>query len=126
MGKVKQRRHHHQHKSNVRATAKHFYNLVIPNFRDESEIVKVQAASEEDIDIAVKAARAAFKSWRNVPGTDRGKLLYKLSQLAEEHKDILATIDTWDNGKPYGDAIADIEEVIEVFRVRRNCIIQHY
>ncbi|CAF9929016.1 MAG: hypothetical protein GOMPHAMPRED_005288 [Gomphillus americanus] len=86
------------------------------NPTDESEIAKVQAASEEDIDIAVKAARTAFKSWRNVSGTDRGKLLYKLSQLAEEHKDILATIDTWDNGKPYGDATVDIEEIIEVFR----------
>lgn len=86
--------------------------------RNESEIVKVQAGSSGDVDIAVGAARKAFKSWRNVVGTDRGKLLYKLSELAEKHKETLATIETWDNGKPYGDAIADMEEAIEVFRVR--------
>lgn len=30
--------------------------------------------------------------------TERGDLMYKLSQLVEEHKETLATIETWDNG----------------------------
>jgi aldehyde dehydrogenase (NAD(P)+) len=60
----------------------------------------VQAATTEDVDKAVAAARKAFKdpSWRDMPGTERGDLLYKLSQLVEEHKETLATIETWDNG----------------------------
>jgi aldehyde dehydrogenase (NAD+) len=49
----------------------------------------------------VAAARAAFKapSWRDLPGSQRGDLLYKLASLIEQHKETLATIETWDNGR---------------------------
>jgi acyl-CoA reductase-like NAD-dependent aldehyde dehydrogenase len=68
--------------------------------RDESEIASVEAASADDVDKAVAAARKAFKdsTWRDMASTERGDLLYKLSQLVEEHKETLATIETWDNG----------------------------
>jgi aldehyde dehydrogenase (NAD+) len=60
----------------------------------------VYAATEADVDKAVAAARAAFKNptWRDLPGTDRGDLLYKLATLVKEHREVLATIETWDNG----------------------------
>lgn len=60
------------------------------------------AAGEEDVDTAVKAARKALKdsSWKQLPGTDRGALMLKLADLIEQHKETLATIETWDNGKP--------------------------
>lgn len=68
---------------------------------DESEIASVYAASADDVDKAVAAARKAFNdpSWREMPGTERGDLMFKLVQLIEEHKEVLATIETWDNGK---------------------------
>ena len=67
---------------------------------DESEITSVYAAGEEDVDIAVKAARKALKdpSWKQLPATDRGVLMLKLADLIEQHKETLATIETWDNG----------------------------
>lgn len=70
------------------------------NPTDESEITSVHAASPDDVDKAVKAARKAFKdpSWRDLPGTERGDLLLKLSSLVEREKETLATIETWDNG----------------------------
>ena len=70
------------------------------NPSDESEITSVFAASVDDVDKAVKAARKAFKdpSWRDMPGTERGDLLLKLSALVEKEKETLATIETWDNG----------------------------
>ena len=83
---------------------------------DESEIATVSAATAEDVDTAVQAARKALKPWRRVPGTERGDLLRKLSDLSAQHKDLLATIETWDNGKPYADAMADVEELVEVFK----------
>ena len=50
-------------------------------------------------------------------GTQRADLLLKLSALAEKHAEILATIDTWDNGKPYNDSLTiDIAEVIQVYK----------
>ncbi|KAI9733079.1 MAG: mitochondrial aldehyde dehydrogenase [Cirrosporium novae-zelandiae] len=89
------------------------------NPSDESEIASVYAASEEDVDIAVKAARAAFRnpSWREMSPTDRGKLMIKLSELVEEHKETLATLETWDNGKPYSVALnEDLGEVSGTIR----------
>jgi aldehyde dehydrogenase (NAD+) len=69
----------------------------------ETEITSVHAAGPEDVDRAVAAARKAFNSssWRDLPPSERGDLLYKLSQLVEQHKEVLATIETWDSGKPY-------------------------
>lgn len=89
------------------------------NPTDESEICSVHAASADDVDNAVKAARAAFnhESWRDLPATDRGVLMYSLASLIESHRETLATIETWDNGKPYSVALdEDLTEVISCFR----------
>jgi aldehyde dehydrogenase (NAD+) len=86
--------------------------------RNETEIASVYAASAADVDTAVAAARKAFKdpSWRDLSGTDRGNLLIKLSDLVVKHKETISTIETWDNGKVYGDSMGDIEEVQAVFK----------
>lgn len=68
----------------------------------EIEITTVEAAGAEDVDRAVKAAKAAFKAdiWKKLPATERGRLLVRLSELLEEKKELFASIDAWDNGKP--------------------------
>ncbi|KAG8162629.1 hypothetical protein KVR01_007107 [Diaporthe batatas] len=73
------------------------------NPTNANEIVSVEAATSEDVDKAVQAARAALNhaSWRDLPATDRGKLMSRLAELMEQHRETLATIETWDNGKPY-------------------------
>ncbi|KEY71538.1 hypothetical protein S7711_08918 [Stachybotrys chartarum IBT 7711] len=78
------------------------------------EIVSVQAASSGDVDRAVSAARTAFvdPEWRDLAPAQRGALLFKLADLVEEHAETLATLDAWDNGKPY--AVALEEDVAEV------------
>lgn len=66
------------------------------------------------VDIAVAAARAAFKhpSWRDMASTDRGNMMMKLADLVDAHAETLATIETWDNGKPYTVALEqDVAEV---------------
>ncbi|KAK8173859.1 aldehyde dehydrogenase [Phyllosticta citrichinensis] len=77
------------------------------NPTDESEIASVYAAGPEDVDLAVKAAKKAFKSsaWRSLSTAERGDLMFKLVSLIEEHKEVLATIDCLDNGKPYSVAL---------------------
>jgi aldehyde dehydrogenase (NAD(P)+) len=48
---------------------------------------------------------------------ERGQLLWKLGDLCEKNSHILATIDAWDNGKPYQQAMdEDVAETISVFR----------
>ncbi|KAK7457546.1 aldehyde dehydrogenase [Colletotrichum acutatum] len=85
----------------------------------EEKIASVQAAEVEDIDKAVKAAHAALRheSWKGISATDRGALMYKLADLIEQHKETLATIDAWDNGKTYADALEiDLSECVTVIR----------
>ncbi|KFZ13792.1 hypothetical protein V502_06432, partial [Pseudogymnoascus sp. VKM F-4520 (FW-2644)] len=89
------------------------------NPTNESKIAAVYAASAEDVDTAVNAARNALEdpSWRDISATERGNLMIKLSQLVEENAETLATIETWDNGKPYTAALnEDVAEVAAVFK----------
>jgi aldehyde dehydrogenase (NAD+) len=69
----------------------------------EEEITSVHSASAEDVDRAVLAAHKALKhpSWKRLPATERGMLMMKLADLMEQNKELLATIDAWDNGKRY-------------------------
>ncbi|KAF2643022.1 aldehyde dehydrogenase-like protein [Massarina eburnea CBS 473.64] len=98
------------------------------NPADEEEICTVYAAGAEDVDIAVAAARKAFKdpSWRDLDSTVRGDVLYKFAQLIEENKEILATIETWDNGKPYlvslNDDIGEVTSTIKYYAGYANKI----
>lgn len=62
--------------------------------------MKVQAASESDVDKAVAAARAAFEGdWRGVSAAERGKLLHRIADLIDRDRELLAAIDAFDNGK---------------------------
>lgn len=38
----------------------------------------------------------------------RGQLMYKLSELINEHKNYLANLESLDNGKPFGDSLLDV------------------
>ena len=60
------------------------------------------AASEKDIDVAVAAAREAFKTtWgKNVTGFERSRLLHKLADLMERDAQELAELESLNNGKP--------------------------
>src|SRR5580658_8138064 len=65
-------------------------------------LANVAAGDREDIDRAVKAARAAFESgpWPRMSPSDRAKLIWKLGELMNEHVEELAQLETLDNGKP--------------------------
>jgi len=79
------------------------------NPTDESVICSVAEASEKDVDIAVAAARKAFEGeWRQVTPNDRGKLLVKLADLFDENADLLAAVESLDNGKAITMAKGDV------------------
>jgi hypothetical protein len=61
----------------------------------------VSSASAQDVDVAVKVAKAAFKSsWGlKVPGSQRGRLLNKLADIIEAHRDELAALEALNTGK---------------------------
>ncbi|KAJ3869717.1 NAD-aldehyde dehydrogenase [Lentinula novae-zelandiae] len=68
----------------------------------EEIIASVVAGSSKDIDVAVAAARKAFKtSWgKNVTGWERSRLINKLADLIERDAQELAELETLNNGKP--------------------------
>ncbi|KAL7908429.1 Aldehyde/histidinol dehydrogenase [Trichoderma velutinum] len=85
----------------------------------EEVIVSVQAASAEDVDKAVKAAKAALRdpSWKQLSASDRGRLMTRLADLIEAKKEVFATIEAWDNGKTYQEALdVDLVEAVAVIR----------
>ncbi|RSL93799.1 hypothetical protein CDV31_014562 [Fusarium ambrosium] len=83
----------------------------------EQEIAAVYAADEQDVDKAVMAAKAAFSTWKHFDCSERGRLMSKLADLIEAKKELFATVDAWDNGKTYSEAIdGDLVEAVGVIR----------
>jgi len=83
----------------------------------EEVICSVHEATEKDVDIAVAAARKAFEgTWRKETPENRGKLLAKLADLIEKNADLLAAVESLDNGKAIGMAKVDISMVAGCLR----------
>lgn len=86
----------------------------------EEIICTVQVATKEDVHRAVKAAKRAFQpesEWRRMNARDRGKLMFRLADLMEQHKNELATLESLDSGAVYTLALkTHIGMSIDVFR----------
>ncbi|KAL4346690.1 hypothetical protein GQ457_17G013340 [Hibiscus cannabinus] len=69
-------------------------------------IAHVAEGNAEDINRAVSAARKAFDDgpWPKMTAYERSKVLFRFADLIDEHTEQLATLETWDNGKPYEQA----------------------
>lgn len=79
------------------------------NPTNEKVICSVYEATEKDVDIAVDAARAAFEGeWSRTAPSTRGKYLIKLAELFEENIDLLAAVESLDNGKSLALSKGDI------------------
>jgi aldehyde dehydrogenase (NAD+) len=66
----------------------------------EEKLAEIAEADARDIDLAVKAARRAYKSvWGKMPGRERGKFLYRVARLIQERSRELAVLETMDGGK---------------------------
>ncbi len=63
-------------------------------------LASVAQGSSADIDVAVRAARAAFPKWRAVTPHVRARYLYALARLVQKHSRLLAVLETMNNGKP--------------------------
>jgi aldehyde dehydrogenase (NAD+) len=76
-------------------------------------------ADERDAAAAVAAARKGFESgpWPEMSASERGKLLWKIADLVDQHNEELGTLETLDNGKPiFESRQVDMPMAAEVFR----------
>uniref|UniRef100_A0A8C5L8A0 aldehyde dehydrogenase (NAD(+)) n=1 Tax=Jaculus jaculus TaxID=51337 RepID=A0A8C5L8A0_JACJA len=73
----------------------------------EEVICQVEEGDKADVDKAVKAARQAFQigsPWRTMDASERGRLLYKLAELIERDRLLLATMESINAGKVFANA----------------------
>jgi len=89
------------------------------NPRNGQVLAQMSAGEAADIDVAVAAAKKAFKSgvWSKMAPRDRMEILYKFARLVDENAELLAVLDTLDMGKPITDMVSiDLPSVIETFQ----------
>lgn len=64
-------------------------------------LARIAVAGASDVDRAVRAARRAYESdWSKRPARERGKFLYRIARLIQEHARELAVLESMDGGKP--------------------------
>jgi aminobutyraldehyde dehydrogenase len=82
-----------------------------------SELARVPEASIEQVDEAVRAARAAFPGWSRTPPRERALALLRLADRIEQRAEELGRIEARNCGKPYGAAVGDdLPGVVDVIR----------
>jgi phenylacetaldehyde dehydrogenase len=83
-------------------------------------LARVAHGDADDVDRAVRSARAAFEPgspWRRTSPRHRARLLWRMAELIDEHADELAQLETLDNGKPFPAARdGDVATAAELFR----------
>ncbi|KAI0602372.1 aldehyde dehydrogenase [Biscogniauxia sp. FL1348] len=99
----------------VEGVDKKTFEVINPS--TEEVICSVSEATEKDVDIAVKAARKAFNgSWKTTTPQQRGIYLTKLADLVEKNKELLAAVESLDNGKSISMARGDVGAVAGCIR----------
>ncbi len=77
-------------------------------------IAQTPCCTQEEVELAVKAANDAFPAWSDTPAIKRVQILYKFRSLVEEHLDELTYICARENGKVWEEAKGDILKVKEI------------
>jgi malonate-semialdehyde dehydrogenase (acetylating)/methylmalonate-semialdehyde dehydrogenase len=75
---------------------------------------RVAYATPAQVDVAVRAAAAAFPGWAATPAIRRARVLFKFKELAERHAGELAALITAEHGKVFTDAEGELTRGLEV------------
>ncbi|MCB9234589.1 MAG: aldehyde dehydrogenase [Bacteroidia bacterium] len=88
---------------------------------------RVPASDQQDVEVAVQAASAAFPAWADTPIGERSRILMRVADLIEERLEELALAECIDNGKPLWLAKeVDIPRAAANFRYFANAVTQYY
>ena len=102
------------------ASGEYFENVTPVTGQVLCEIPRSNAA---DIDRALNAAHAAKTVWGKTSVAERGHLLERIAQRMQDNLELLATVETWDNGKAIRETMAaDLPLAIDHFRYFGGCI----
>ncbi|WP_408586899.1 aldehyde dehydrogenase [Novosphingobium sp.] len=86
-------------------------------------VCRVARSDADDIELALDAAHAAKDAWGRTSPADRALVLLRIADAMEANLNLLATAETWDNGKPIRETLAaDIPLAIDHFRYFAGCV----
>ena len=84
---------------------------------DGKPFTQVARSNEADINAAIDAAWDAAPTWNNSSVTERSNMLLKIADIMEANLEMLARVETWDNGKAIRETrAADLPLAIDHFR----------
>lgn len=84
---------------------------------DGKPFTKAARGNKEDVDKAIDAAHVAFKTWSKTSAAERSRVLNKIADIMEENLEMLARLETVDNGKALRETrAADLPLCIDHFR----------
>jgi aldehyde dehydrogenase (NAD+) len=87
------------------------------NPHDNTVLCEISEAGPQDVDRAVAAARKVFPTWKRMPASERGRLLYKLADAIEADREYLTQLETLDTGHPIRDTSnLDLPRTAATFR----------
>ena len=81
---------------------------------DGSRLSTVTLSTGRDLDMAVRAAQAAFRSWSRTPIKERVQVFFRYKTLLEKNLESLAALCSEENGKTISESVAEIEKCIEL------------
>ena len=90
------------------------------NPANQEVLAQVPCTTDSEMDAAIASASETFKTWKDVPITERARIMMKYATLLKEHHDELATIICHELGKTFEDAKGDVWRGIEVVEQAAN------
>ncbi len=95
----------------------------------EQWLVDVASCGQDDVDAAVASGLRAFRAgtWSKISPAERKRVLLRLADLLEQHRDEFALLDTLDVGKPIAEMVTvDIPESLDCWRWTAEAIDKLY
>lgn len=94
--------------------------IPVTNPATQELLAELPYATEAEIEKAIASAKVAFKQWRDVPVSDRARLMMRYVALLKENHDALGGLVSQDTGKTFADAKGDVWRGIEVVEQAAN------
>ena len=80
-----------------------------------AEIGTVPAASDDDVEAALKSAERGFRTWREVPAWERAGILRRAAEHLRENVDAIARMISMETGKPLAESVGETRAAADQF-----------
>jgi len=90
---------------------------------DGTKLADVARSDAKDVELALDAAHAAKDAWADTSVAERARMLHEIGRRIDDNLELLAEVETRDNGKPIRETLAaDVPLAADHFRYFASCI----